>query len=260
MWGSVDATRATSRRVENMTFMNITSWQGPHLTTSSHHVRIRQRIVRPSLRHVADISELERQKIIAENRALLDSLGFDEGGDAKLNLAPPPKPAASRKRKTAPVKVESEGPRRRSGRIAGLEADGYEMALKQEAEARVVEEARERDRKLRKQVMPVAEMVEGESEGEKGQKEVVELQEFLPSVAEAGVGRSFPSVEESAREAYADAERLPVEVQRLKEAFKGVALRANTKVTSERVFSMVVHPEPTKNLVLVGDKYGQLGM
>jgi hypothetical protein len=39
-----------------------------------------------------------------------------------------------------------------------------------------------------------------------------------------------------------------------------MTLRANTKVTSERVFSMVVHPEKRKSLVLVGDKYGQLGM
>lgn len=46
----------------------------------------------------------------------------------------------------------------------------------------------------------------------------------------------------------------------MKSAFKGMSLRANAKVTSERVFSMIVHPEPTKTVVLVGDKYGQLGM
>jgi hypothetical protein len=39
-----------------------------------------------------------------------------------------------------------------------------------------------------------------------------------------------------------------------------MSLKANAKVTSERVFSMAVHPEPTKTLVFVGDKYGMLGM
>lgn len=165
-------------------------------------------------------------------------------------------------------------PRRRSGRIAGLEADGYEAALKQEAEARAVEEAKERDRRPRRQVMSVREMpevepvkreegAEGEeekAEREKEEKEMEELESYLVSVAEKKAGRHFPSTKDSAKVAYADNDVLAPEVTRLKEAFKGVALRANTKVTSERVFAMVVHPEPTKNLVLVGDKYGQLGM
>lgn len=64
----------------------------------------------------------------------------------------------------------------------------------------------------------------------------------------------------SAQEAYADSDTVPSEVQRLKDAFKDMSLKGNTKVTSERVFSMCVHPEKTKTLVLVGDKYGQLGM
>lgn len=170
------------------------------------------------------------------------------------------------------MKVERE-PRRRSGRIAGLEADGYDEALRQEVEARVVEESRVRERRPRKQVMKVDEMPEVEplpikaeedeedkKERARAEAELKELEEYLPEVAEMEAGRSFPSMKDSARDAYADSDALPAEVSRLKDAFKGMALRANTKVTSERVFSMVVHPEPTKNLVLVGDKYGQLGM
>lgn len=72
--------------------------------------------------------------------------------------------------------------------------------------------------------------------------------------------RVYPNADTSAKECYAEKDTLPAEVQRLKSAFKGMTLRANAKVTSERVFSMIVHPEPTKNIVLVGDKYGQLGM
>jgi nitrous oxide reductase len=50
------------------------------------------------------------------------------------------------------------------------------------------------------------------------------------------------------------------EVTRLKDQFKDMELRGNAKVTNDRVFSMAVHPDKTKDLVFVGDKYGSLGM
>lgn len=83
---------------------------------------------------------------------------------------------------------------------------------------------------------------------------------YLQSIAELSNPRTYPAETVSAREAYADSDTVPSEVQRLKDAFKDMSLKGNTKVTSERVFSMCVHPEKTKTLVLVGDKYGQLGM
>lgn len=83
---------------------------------------------------------------------------------------------------------------------------------------------------------------------------------YLQSIAELSNPRTYPAETVSAREAYADSDTVSSEVQRLKDAFKDMSLKGNTKVTSERVFSMCVHPEKTKTLVLVGDKYGQLGM
>lgn len=70
----------------------------------------------------------------------------------------------------------------------------------------------------------------------------------------------MPDVDASAGESYAEKDTLPAEVSRLKAAFKGMTLRANAKVTTERVFSMAIHPEKTKTVVLVADKYGQLAM
>ena len=72
--------------------------------------------------------------------------------------------------------------------------------------------------------------------------------------------RRFPEASTSAVEAYAEKDTLPAEVERLKSAFKGMTLRANAKVTADRVFSMVVHPERNKTLVMAGDKQGILGM
>ena len=82
---------------------------------------------------------------------------------------------------------------------------------------------------------------------------------YLTSVASKPCHRRFPD-SSSGAEAYAEKDKMSSEVTRLKDAFKGMTLRANAKVTPERVYSMVVHPEPTKTLAFVGDKYGMIGM
>lgn len=199
-------------------------------------------------------SEAERLRTIAENKALLEQLGLDEGGSARVSL-PPPKSQAKpksgerkndRKRKEPPT---TEGPRRRSGRIAGLEADGAELAAKVELEAAQAEEKRVRDRKLRQQIMPLADMMEDSPAEFSG------LEALLPTLEG---GRTFPSPKDTA--VYADNDSLPAEVERLKAAFKGMVLRAQEKVTTERVYCMAVHPERSKTIVFVGDKQGMLGV
>ena len=82
----------------------------------------------------------------------------------------------------------------------------------------------------------------------------------MTDLAERENPRRLPDSSKDGAECYAEKDALPAEVQRLKAAFKGMTLRANAKVTTERVFSMVIHPEKTKTVVLVADKYGQLGM
>ena len=72
--------------------------------------------------------------------------------------------------------------------------------------------------------------------------------------------KRIPETSTSGAEAYAEKDRVAVEVERLRSEFKGMTLRANAKVTTERVFSMAVHPERTKTLVMAGDKQGILGM
>lgn len=208
--------------------------------------------------------ELERQKTIAENRALLDSLGLDPAGASSPfgsspaptsnKTKPKPKPAP-KKRKAAAVIAVDEGPRRRSGRIAGLEADGDAFKAKVEEEEKEREILRVVSRKEREKVMDVGKMVEDTPEDE-----IKDMEKYLQSIAELSNPRTYPAGTVSAREAYADSDTVPSEVQRLKDAFKDMSLKGNTKVTNERVFSMCVHPEKTKTLVLVGDKYGQLGI
>lgn len=85
---------------------------------------------------------------------------------------------------------------------------------------------------------------------------------FLKAIASQECPRRFPEASNSANEAYADLDtsKQPHELSRLKDQFKDMELRANAKVTNDRVFSMAVHPDKRRNLVFAGDKYGALGM
>ncbi|ODN81496.1 hypothetical protein L202_01918 [Cryptococcus amylolentus CBS 6039] len=217
--------------------------------------------------------EIERQKTIAENRALLDSLGLDPSSRSPFpsSSSPAPtshpnkskpskaKPAAAKKRKapdSAGPADDDGGPRRRSGRLRGMEADGEEMKVKLEEEEREREVLRVVNRREREQVMGVGSMVEeGTEEGE-----VKELETFLSYMSALPNPRPYLLGTESDSDAYADSSTTSDDTQRLREAFSDMSLKANVKVTNERVFSMCVHPEKRKTIVFVGDKYGGLGI
>lgn len=138
---------------------------------------------------------------------------------------------------------------RRSARVAGVKADPVQLAEFQAQEEKVKEEQRVKDRRLREQVMSVSEQLEAGDSAPAAQLE--ELLAGLPENARPdakAVKDAFPEKDTDA------------ELARLRDQFTGMHLAANKKVTTERVYTMLVHPEPSKNLVLVGDKYGQLGV
>ncbi|WWC71881.1 uncharacterized protein I206_105840 [Kwoniella pini CBS 10737] len=206
--------------------------------------------------------ELERQKTIAQNRLLLDSLGLDPTGSSKIpgsKLQTPSKVSNSsnnKKRKTISSNIiQDEGPRRRSGRLAGLEVDSEILKVKLEEEEKERQVLKVLSRKEREKIMKISEMIEDPKEGE-GES----LERYLSSISKLDNPRKYPTNEDSAKESYSDSDSIPSEILRLKSAFKNMELKANAKVTNDRVFSMVIHPEKTKTLVLVGDKSGQLGI
>lgn len=65
---------------------------------------------------------------------------------------------------------------------------------------------------------------------------------------------------DTAADAYAEPFRRSKDVDELKSHFKSMHLRANPRVTPERVYCMAVHPDPTRTLVCAGDKHGVVGM
>lgn len=160
---------------------------------------------------------------------------------------PKAKTASNPRKRKAPTEEEPRATRR-SGRIAGVKADPVKLEEFRQEEERVREEQRVKDRRLREQVMTVGEQMEEDS------APVEQLTELL---------KNMPVCErpdaKSVKDAYPEKEG-DKELERLKDQFKGMHLAANKKVTTERVYTMLVHPDPRKNLVLVGDKYGQLGI
>ncbi|ORX40746.1 WD40-repeat-containing domain protein [Kockovaella imperatae] len=198
--------------------------------------------------------EIERQKTIAENQELLNSLGLDPNGSSKIPFSKPKADLAKSKSKPRPKRKAEpviEEPRRRSGRLAGLEATQEEVAKRNEEEEKEREVLRIINRKTRDQLMDIEKMVEDTSP-----ESADSLSSFLQSVGADHAPRQYPE----SSDAYDDKDTLPAEVTRLKSVFKGMTLKANAKVTSERVYTMVVHPEPTKTLAFVGDKFGMVGI
>ena len=61
------------------------------------------------------------------------------------------------------VKVENEGPRRRSGRLAGLEAEGEELKVRLEEEEKERAVLRVVERRTREQRMDVGSMMDDSS-------------------------------------------------------------------------------------------------
>ena len=135
-------------------------------------------------------SELERQKTIAENRILLDSLGLDPSGASKIpvassttsksKLAKPSSSTPAKKRKQPPAKTKiDDGPRRRSGRLAGLEATAEEVAKKEEEDEKEREILRVINKKTRDQVMDLQAMVDDSSPSEAGELVSVFFQTWM---------------------------------------------------------------------------------
>lgn len=227
-----------------------------------------------------DAYELERQKTIQENESLLAQLGLDHFATVKRSSSHSarsssgPRSTASKRKghsdddddelrlkgpskRSAPQRVTrsvAAVATRKSSRILGLTATSEEDLKKvqqaaEEEKIALAEERREAKKARGKQMKLEAMIDDKKYESEES---IAKLNETFAVVSKASNRRVIP---EAGSDRAGDKED-----ERLKEKFQGVRLKAYAKVTNERVYSMVVHPEPTKSLVFVGDKRGQLGM
>ncbi|EPQ58018.1 WD40 repeat-like protein [Gloeophyllum trabeum ATCC 11539] len=220
--------------------------------------------------------ELEREANIAKNRAILEELDL-KGAVAQLGLpskgaqakraaaaAKPVQPAKKRKREE---KDEAPAPRRQSTRLrrAGAadpnetpaerkirEKLEEERRMKEEEERLEAEEKAREARKPRHQDLDLETLMEGEQP-----EDVAALKSTLAEVCKTSHAKR--TAEQDAF-VFDDDEKEEVGLAALRKRMQKLKVVARAKVTQDRVYSAVYHPEVSKDIILFGDKHGQLGL
>ncbi|TFK54762.1 WD40 repeat-like protein [Heliocybe sulcata] len=215
--------------------------------------------------------ELEREANIAKNKALLEELDL-KGAVADLGL---PSFVSKEKSKAKPVaaakkrkREEEEGavPRRQSTRLrrgAVVDPDETpEERRKEEEERRRKEEeerleAEERAREARRprhQDLDLGTLLDGEEP-----EELAALEATLQEVTKTSYVKRV-----AAQDAFLfgkdEGEEEERELADLKKRMQKMKVVARAKVTQDRVYSATYHPEVRKDIILFGDKHGQLGI
>ncbi|KAJ9107818.1 hypothetical protein QFC19_002724 [Naganishia cerealis] len=242
--------------------------------------------------------EQERQRIIAENAALLAQLGLDHfastsapvsrsrasssatfgegsstagGGKRKSSRATAATGGATSKRSKlsngAGDGHASPGggvSTRRSTRLMGLKPESDEavahLAEQAERAKKELEILRHAERRVRKEVMTLEELVAEEEWNGDNERTGDELNSLLASVASTHTARPISSLAYSDPDAYATPAHLTAADTALRQTYRSSTFLRTARVTSERAYSLTIHPDPTRILVFSGDKRGIVGV
>ncbi|KAJ7685238.1 WD40-repeat-containing domain protein [Mycena polygramma] len=212
--------------------------------------------------------ELERERNIARNKALLEQLQLKQ---AVQNLVPvktkatksQAKPIQSAKAKRPREEVQ-EGPRRQSARLRKDAIDPNESPSKRQrreaeyeerraAQAEAQLEAEEKARlakRARHTDLDLATLAENEEEAD-----IVSLSAALQNVSQNR--RHLRDEDAFQSDDETEEENLVAE---LRDKLQDLTVVSRAKVTQNRVYSAAYHPDVTKDLIFFGDKHGQLGI
>ncbi|KAJ9095093.1 hypothetical protein QFC20_006743 [Naganishia adeliensis] len=233
--------------------------------------------------------EQERQRIIAENAALLAQLGLDHF--AASSLAPsgsrgatPGDRSAATKRKSTSTRSASKRSKlsgnaettedgapaassmstRRSTRLMGLKADSEEglahLAEQAERAKKEQEELRFAERRVRKPVMSVEELVAEEEWNGDNDRTGEELTSLLASVASRPHPKRVSTLKDSDPDPYPTKDKAKEADMALWDLYKASTFLRTGKPNTERVYSLTIHPDPERVLVFSGDKRGIVGV
>lgn len=212
--------------------------------------------------------EIEREANIARNRALLEQLELTQAVASLPSKAPKAEPKAKpvQPSKRSKASKEAEAPRRQSARLRRGAVDPNEAPsqkrkreakeeerLAKEAEERLEAEERARAAKRpRHHDLDIQALVD-----DLGAEDISTLTEALQAITKEEHPRRAADIH-----SYADLddEQEEREVAELRSKLRGLKVVARAKVTEDRVYSAVYHPEPSKDLIFFGDKHGQLGI
>ncbi|KAJ7774894.1 WD40-repeat-containing domain protein [Mycena metata] len=216
--------------------------------------------------------ELERQKNIDRNKALLEQLQLRQAVQDLVPAKPkaPKAPAKSQAKPVQSTKAKrpreetSEGPRRQSARLRQVIDPDESPSKRQKREAELEErravEAEERmqaeerariARTARHSDLDLATLAEQEE-----QADIATLSATLEKISRNNRRQSrdedaYQSEDETEEDNY---------VTELREKLEDLKVVSRAKVTQDRIYSAAYHPEITKDLIFFGDKHGQLGI
>ncbi|KAF9483761.1 WD40 repeat-like protein [Pholiota conissans] len=205
--------------------------------------------------------ELDREANIAKNKALFEELGLKQAlndlgpSKAKTTAKPVQHKKVKRERSAEPQ------PRRQSRRLLSkakgdVEETPQERALREkerEQELRDQEDALERARiakRPRHDILHFNTLAETDSP-----QDISELSTTMQSVVQEirRIGNPDDFV-------YSEEAKHVAAVKELREKVQNLKVVSRAKVTTNRVYCAVYHPEITKDLIFFGDKHGQLGI
>ncbi|KAJ7219325.1 WD40-repeat-containing domain protein [Mycena pura] len=211
--------------------------------------------------------ELERERNIARNKALLEQLQLKQAVDKLIPAKA--KPAKSQAKPIQPSKpkktreAQSHAPRRQSARLRDVpdpnespakrkrrEVEMEERRAKEEEEREEAEQMARLAKRPRHTELDLATLAEGE-EAEDLASLSVAFQQVSQTSTHTRDEDAFQSDEET------EEDKLVAEIREKVEDLKIVS---RAKVTQDRIYSAAYHPEVTKDLIFFGDKHGSLGI
>ncbi|KAF8522250.1 WD40 repeat-like protein [Hysterangium stoloniferum] len=206
-----------------------------------------------------------REENIAKNRALLEQLelkeavaglGFSSSKPKPDAAAKPVQSSFSKKRKASEVVV----PRRQSSRLTRV------AKASETPEERLKREREEETRRVQEETERLA-REERERESKRPRHQDLDLLTMGDEMAPSDIHSLNATISACARTSQAKNEnnsptqnRDESELNELKKQYGKVKIVSRAKVTQDRVYCSLYHPEKTKDLIFFGDKHGQLGI
>ncbi|KAJ6547617.1 WD40-repeat-containing domain protein [Mycena capillaripes] len=213
--------------------------------------------------------ELERERNIARNKALLEQLQVRQAVESLVPVKPKAtksqaKPIQPKVKRPREGSVVTEGPRRQSARLRQVLIDPNESPSKRkrreaeleerralEAEERMEAEEKARlAKRARHTDLDLTTLAENEEEADLATLSAA-LQNVSQNRRHARDEDAFQSDDETEEDNL---------VAELRDKLEDLKVVSRAKVTQDRVYSAAYHSEITKDLIFFGDKHGQLGI
>ncbi|KAJ7452352.1 WD40-repeat-containing domain protein [Mycena galericulata] len=210
--------------------------------------------------------ELERERNIARNKALLEQLQLRQAVDDVIPVKSKPtksqaKPVQSSKNKR-PRDDVSEGPRRKSARLQKEVIDPNESPSKRKRREAQMEEKRAREAEERLEAEERERLARRARHTDLNLTGLAENEEEADIATLSSVFENISQVKRQVKDedAFDSDEEDGSLVSELRDKLQDLKVVSRAKVTQDRVYSAVYHPEVTKDLIFFGDKHGQLGI